>query len=153
MEWTQEQIAELQYAGRHHAQPGVRVKALAVRAVALGQPQAIVAELYATSRQSVGQWVARYRQGGLVALQVARGRGRKRSADDQELERYARQSPRQFGIDRSRWTLEMLAETVPSLAGFSASGVRKALRRLGLSYKRGQAWLTSPDPEYEKKRP
>ena len=56
-----------------------------------------------------------------------------------------------FGIDRSRWTLRLLAEAVPSLRGFSHAGVLYALRRCGISYKRGQAWMLSPDPEYEKK--
>ena len=82
---------------------------------------------------------------------VAPGRGRKRQVDEEELIAYASQSPRAFGINRSRWTLRLLAQTVPSLQGFSEAGVLKALRRCGFSHKRGQPWMMSPDPEFEKK--
>lgn len=151
MHWSQEQVDELNYAGHHHATPSVRVKALAVRAVAKGHTRIEVAEMYATTRQSVGEWVRRFVHGGVEALSVEPGRGRKQTADDDQLRAYALQSPRNFGLDCSRWTLELLAETVPSLKGFSISGTRKALKRCGISYKRGQPWPTSPDPDFEKK--
>jgi transposase len=152
MEWSSTQLTELTDAGRRHRKPGVRVKALAVRGVALGHTQGEVAELFAVTRQSVAAWVQRYRAGGLSGLEVARGRGRRRRADEEEVVRYAAQSPRNFGVNRSRWTLKSLAETVPTLRGFSVAGVREVLRRCGLRYKRGQPWALSPDPEYEKKR-
>lgn len=151
MEWTSPQMAELTQAIRHHPDAGVRVKAVALRALGLGYQQSEAACLVAATRQSVAEWAKRYQEGGLEALMVAAGRGRHRTAVDAEVMEYARQSPRQFGIDRSRWTLELLAQAVPSLQGFSPSGVLRVLRRCGLSYKRGQAWLTSPDPNYEKK--
>jgi len=152
MEWTAAQQEELAAAGRTHPKPGVRVKALAVQAVALGATQQAVAQLLATTRQSVGRWVGRYREQGVAGLEIAPGRGRRARVDGAELRAHAEQSPRQFGINRSRWTVRLLAQTVPSLRGFSDAGVWKALRRYGFRYKRGQPWLLSPDPEYEKKR-
>ena len=151
MEWSPQQVDALTDAAHRHPAPHVRVKALAIRAVALGQSQADAAALCATSRQSVGAWVRRFRQGGVEALAIAPGRGRKRQVDDKQLEQYALQGPRNFGIDRSRWTLRLLAQTVPCLSGMSDSGVLAALRRCGFSYKRGQPWMLSPDPQYEKK--
>ena len=151
MEWTCEQLAELSRAAQRHPTPHVRVKALAVQAVARGHSRTAVAALYATTRQSVGAWVQAYRTAGLSGFAIAQGRGRPRQVEEAELARYATQSPRNFGIARSRWTLGLLAATVPSLKGFSPAGVRKALRRSGLTYKRGQPWLLSPDPAYEKK--
>lgn len=151
MEWSEAQLQELADAGRRHPTPGVRTKVLAVRAVAMGQTQKTVADIFATTRQSVASWVQRYRTQGLDGLAIAPGRGRKPRVDEQELIAYAGQSPRTFGINRSRWTLRLLAETVPSLRGFSDVGVLKALRRCGFAYKRGQPWISSPDPDYEKK--
>jgi transposase len=117
----------------------------------LGEPRATVARCFAVSLTSLGTWLQRYRQGGLSALEIAPGRGRKSRVDPEQVLSYALQSPRNFGVNRTRWTLRLLAQTVPSLHGFSDAGVLRVLRRLDLSYKRGQPWLLSPDPEYEKK--
>ena len=151
MEWTAEQLFELGRAGHTHPKAGPRVKALAVLAVARGQSYRAVGEVLDTNYHSISAWVRGYRERGLPAFEIAPGRGRPKRVDDAELETYALQSPRNFGIKRSRWTLALLARTVPSLKGLSASGVRQALLRCGISYKRGQPWMLSPDPEYEKK--
>jgi transposase len=151
MEWTQEQLCELKHAAHTHPKAGLRVKALAVLAVARGSTYRAVGEMFDTSSHSISAWARSYRERGLEAFEVAAGRGRPKKANDDEVETYALQSPRNFGINRSRWRLADLARTVPSLAGFSVSGVRQALRRRHISYKRGQPWMSSPDPEYEKK--
>lgn len=150
--WTQGQLDELAETGRCHPKAGVRVKALAVRAVARGQTRQAVAEMFDRSAASVGSWVKRYREQGLEGLQIASGRGRPAKVDVKELETYALKSPRAYGIDRSRWTLKLLAETVPSLKGFTPAGVQQALKRCDIRYKRGQPWMLSPDPEFDKKR-
>jgi len=151
VEWTAEQLDELTRAAHTHPKPRPRVKALAVLAVARGGGYQAVGAVFDTNYHSISAWVRGYRERGLQAFEVAPGRGRPKSADDEELKTYALQSPRNFGINRSRWTLELLAKTVPSLKGFSASGVRQALLRNRISYKRGQPWMLSPDPAYEKK--
>ena len=151
MEWSQQQLDELADAARRHPRPGVRVKVVAVRVVALGRTRTEAAQLCATTRQSVADWIARFQAGGVAALEIAPGRGRKSRVDEQQLEDYALQSPRNFGINRSRWRLADLAQTVPTLKGYSVSGVRQALKRCGISFKRGQPWMLSPDPNYEKK--
>jgi transposase len=149
---TAEQLQELDRAGKRHPKPGVRIKALAILAVGEGQPRAAVARMFRTSLTSLGSWLQRYGQGGLAALEIAPGRGRKSAVDPEQVLTYALQSPQQFGIARSRWTLRLLAEAVPCLHGYSETGVLRVLHRVGLSYKRGQPWLPSPDPDYEKKR-
>jgi transposase len=151
MDWSQAQLEELVDASHHHPKPGARVKARAVLAVARGHSYSAVGAILDVNYHSVSAWVHRYRERGLASFGIAPGRGRPRQIDEQELVDYALQSPRNFGINRSRWTLRLLTETVPSLRGFSHSGVLQALRRCGISYKRGQAWMLSPDPEYEKK--
>lgn len=151
MEWSPEQVAELSQASHHHPKPGVRIKARAVLAVTKGHTHELVAQVFDVSRVSVGEWVRAFRGHGVPALEIAPGRGRKRQIDDVELAAYARQAPETFGVERSRWTVAALAEVVPSAQGLSPEGVRKALHRQGLRHKRGQPWLHSPDPEYEKK--
>lgn len=151
MDWRVEQLDELTDAAKHHATAHVRVKASAVLAVAKGATQKQTAEFYHTSQQSLGQWVRRFREQGVAGFEIAPGRGRRAQIDLRELVDYALQSPRNFGLNRSRWTLESLAQIVPSAKGFSPSGVFRALKRAGISYKLGQEWMISPDPDFEKK--
>ena len=152
MEWTDEQIKELEMLARRSPVAYVRVKALAVLNVARGRSRQEVAEIVCAHRESVGIWVRRYRAEGAAGFVVAQGRGKPAQVDGEELESYLRQSPRRFGLSQSRWTLRALARTVPSLKGLTDSGVYRALVRLGFRYKRGQPHLHSPDPEYEEKR-
>lgn len=148
---TDRQRAELEQWSRTHPQAGMRLKALAVRAVALGHTRQQVGVILHVSPYTVGQWYRAYQQGGWSALQIHPGRGRHSRVNAREVEEYARQSPRNFGIARTRWTLRLLAQTVPSLAGLHPSAVWQVLRRLGISYKRAEPWLHSPDPDYVKK--
>lgn len=152
MEWTDEQIKELESLARRSPVPYVRVKALAVLNVARGRSRQEVAQIVCAHRESVGLWVRRYRAAGAEGFAVAKGRGKPAQVDGEELESYLRQSPRRFGLSQNRWTLRALARTVPSLQGLTDSGVYRALVRLGFRYKRGQPYLHSPDPAYAEKR-
>lgn len=60
-------------------------------------------------------------------------------------------SPRQWGIDQSRWSLATLRKAIVWLALLSDSGICRVLDRLGVRYRRGQAYLHSPDPDYARK--
>lgn len=65
-------------------------------------------------------------------------------------------SPRDFGIERTFWSLPLAAKVafeegiVP--AHTSGTSVRRALKRLGVSWKRAKHWITSPDPMYLQKQ-
>ncbi len=66
------------------------------------------------------------------------------------------QSPRTFGHDTSLWTLD-LAAAVAHAQGLTAarvSGVtiRNTLARMGVRWRRAKEWITSPDPEYARKK-
>ena len=104
------------------------------------------------SRTSIYQWRRRFLAHGGRGLEVREGRGRKAVANPQQIEGVVCQSPRDFGLAQTRWTLQGLAQVVPSLKGFSPFGVQKALARLGLRHKRGQPWQHSPDPQYAQKK-
>lgn len=60
-------------------------------------------------------------------------------------------SPRLFGLERSRWWLAGLAQVISWLGQCSLAGICQILKRLGLHYKRGQAYVHSPDADYELK--
>jgi len=66
------------------------------------------------------------------------------------------QSPRTFDKPTSLWTLELAAEVSfeRGLTATRVSGetVRVTIARLGLKWQRAKRWLTSPDPEYARKK-
>ena len=61
-------------------------------------------------------------------------------------------SPRNFDLDTSVWTLPLIArisfEEGLTSRPVSGESVRRALTRLGKSWKRAKQWITSPDPHY-----
>ena len=154
MDLTKEERAELEQLARHAELPYIRRKALVLLSLADGRAIIEVAGVLRVTRQTVYNWQRRYMEKGVVGLSVQAGRGRKPRINLEELERYIRQSPSAFGVNRTRWTLASLALVVPSARGCTPFGVQKALRRRGIHYKRGQPWVHSPDPNYEvKKKP
>jgi transposase len=74
----------------------------------------------------------------------------------QRLRTLLHQSPRNFGLKTSRWTLE-LAASISFEQGLverrvSGETIRVTLARLGVKWKRAKKWITSPDPAYERKK-
>jgi transposase len=74
----------------------------------------------------------------------------------ERLKEMLHKSPRQYGKDTSLWTLELVAE-VSFAEGLTAKRVsdetvRATLERLGIRWKRAKQWITSPDPEYQRKK-
>jgi transposase len=75
---------------------------------------------------------------------------------EERLRALLHQSPRTFGKPTSVWTLG-LAAGVSFAAGItaervSAETIRQAIDRLGVRWKRAKQWITSPDPEYARKK-
>jgi transposase len=66
------------------------------------------------------------------------------------------QSPRTFGKPTSLWTLELAAqvsfEQGLTPARVSGETIRATLVRLGVRWQRAKRWITSPDPEYARKK-
>lgn len=75
---------------------------------------------------------------------------------DQDLRALLHQSPRNLGKPTSLWTLPLAARVcyekgwTPRL--LSGETIRLVLKRLGVGWKRAKHWLTSPDPEYARKK-
>ncbi len=98
---------------------------------------------------------------GLGALQRRSTRPHTRTAafapePAEQLRELLHQSPRNFGLKTSLWTLELAAQVSfdHGLTPQQVSGetIRATLRRLGVRWKRAKQWITSPDPAYERKK-
>ena len=63
----------------------------------------------------------------------------------------AGRSPHDLGVERSRWTLELLGKACAWLADYTPSGIWRVLQRLGFSRKQVQDHIHSPDPAYDAK--
>jgi transposase len=75
----------------------------------------------------------------------------------EKLKEMLHRSPREFGKETSLWTLDMAAEVSfnEGLTEERVSGetIRATLaRKLGVRWQRAKRWITSPDPEYERKK-
>jgi hypothetical protein len=77
-------------------------------------------------------------------------------ARDEDLRDLLHRRPREFGKATSLWTLALVAEVCHAKEWtprvLSAEAIRQTLRRLGVGWKRAKHWITSPDPEYAKKK-
>jgi transposase len=65
-------------------------------------------------------------------------------------------SPRDFGHPTSLWTLDLAADEAftqgLTAARVSGETIRATLARLGVRWLRAKTWITSPDPEYARKK-
>jgi transposase len=111
--------------------------------------------------QTVRNAIAAFNARGLAALQKGSSRPhRVHAAFDlargEQLRALLHQSPRTFGKPTSLWTLELAAdvscEQGLTPARVSGETIRVTLRRLGVRWNRAKQWITSPDPEYARKK-
>jgi transposase len=111
--------------------------------------------------QTVRNAIHAFEQKGLTCLKQESSRPKTVQAQfDQAkceaLRALLHQSPRTFGKATSCWTLELAAE-VCFEQGLTANQVsietiRLALKRLEVGWQRAKQWITSPDPEYLRKK-
>lgn len=75
---------------------------------------------------------------------------------DEDLKDLLHRRPREFGKATSLWTLALVAEVCKDRGwtprALSVEAVRQALKRLGVGWKRAKHWITSPDPDYARKK-
>ena len=111
--------------------------------------------------QTVRNAIAAFNTQGLAALRKGSSRPHRiHAAFDlargEQLRALLHQSPRAFDKPTSLWTLELAAEVSfeRGLTTERVSGetIRATLARLGLRWKRAKQWITSPDPEYARKK-
>jgi putative transposase len=97
-------------------------------------------------------WLDRYARDGLPGL-VQRPRRPRGFPPErgEELVATVRQAPETRGVDRARWRLGDLRDTLAWLRSYTLSGVSRALKRLKVSRQRGRLRLHSPDLAYDHK--
>jgi transposase len=130
-------------------------------ASAQGQRPARIAAALGCATQTIRDAIRAFHAEGTASLQRKSTRPRTMrlvlsSAGDERLRELLHQSPRQFGKPTSLWTLELAAEVCHQLGlthrPISTEAVRRALKRLGIGWKRAKHWITSPDPAYTRKK-
>ena len=130
-------------------------------ASARGQRPATIARNLGCATQSARNAIHAFGTHGLASLH-AQSRRPKRTrivldaAKRERLRALLHQSPRTFGKPRSTWTLALAAEVCweQGLTPYQVSieNVRQALKRLGVRWQRAKSWITSPDPQYARKK-
>jgi transposase len=121
-----------------------------------------IAEMLGCNDQTVRNVLREFERDGIDAC-LRRGSSRPHTihakVDEigrEQIRALLHQSPRTFGKPTSVWTMELAAE-VSFAEGITAelvSGetIRQAIGRLGVRWKRAKEWITSPDPEYARKK-
>jgi len=121
-----------------------------------------IAEVLGCSDQAVRNVIREFERDGLDAC-LTRGSSRPHTihakvdaVTGEQIRALLHQSPRTFGKPTSVWTMELAAE-VSCAEGITAERVsgetiRQAILRLGVRWRRAKQWITSPDPEYARKK-
>jgi transposase len=136
-------------------------RAQIVRLSAAGQPPRAIATGLGCAVQTVRNAIRAFNADGMAALTEGSSRPKSAApvldgAKRERLRALLHQSPRAFGQAKSTWTLAALAQVAHaqglSASVLSAETIRQALLRLGVGWKRAKRWLTSPDPDYARKK-
>lgn len=123
-----------------------------------GEQYVEIARRLGCSEHTIARWIKRFRAEGVAGLQTRsrerRGTGRRQKLLAVFLPDTVHQSPRALGLARDRWTLQSLQDLCLEQTGErpSLESIRRALKRFGYSWKRAKRTVTSPDPDYERKK-
>jgi transposase len=113
------------------------------------------------SDQSVRNAIRAFYQEGVACLKQKSSRpksARKLIGEEQleALKDLLHQSPRNFGLPTSLWTLEGVAkvcfEQGLTEREVSDETIRDCLKRMKVGWQRAKQWIISPDPEYGRKK-
>ena len=131
-------------------------------ASARGEGVTQIARAVGFSTQNVRNAIKRFNQEGTTSLEPRSSAPKRRprmELDHTALERLQallHENPRSFGIERSTWTLSALAliahQRRITSRELTDEALRKAIKRLGVCWKRAKNWITSPDPAYARKK-
>jgi transposase len=146
-----------------HAQDGYVLRRCQILlASARGEWAPRIAEVVGCTDQAVRNVLHEFERDGLDAC-LTRGSSRPHTIQakvdavaGEQIRALLHQSPRTFGKPTSVWTMELAAE-VSFAEGIIAEQVcgetiRQAILRLGVRWRRAKQWITSPDPEYARKK-
>ena len=130
-------------------------------ASARGQSPPRIAKSLGCGSQTVRNAIHAFDERGLDALVAGSSRPKRTHAaferrSAEALKELLHHSPREFGEETSLWTLADAAEVSfeEGLSERRVSGetIRATLLRLGVRWLRAKRWISSPDPEYARKK-
>ena len=136
-------------------------RAQIILASARGELVPRIARHLGCAEQTVRNAIHAFNATGTASLRPGSTRPHRiRSAFDlsaaERLRALLHRSPRTFGQPTSLWTLDLAAEVSfeqgLTAARVSDETIRMTLKRLGIGWKRAKRWITSPDPEYARKK-
>ena len=148
-------------AGLHSSDAFTLRRCQILLASARGQRPATIARNLGCATQSVRNALHAFDTHGLAALHAQSRRPQRtrlvlHAAKREQLRALLHQCPRTFGKPRSTWTLALAAEVcwTQGLTPYQVSleNIRQALKRLDVRWQRAKAWITSPDPQYARKK-
>jgi transposase len=120
-----------------------------------------IAKLLGCTDQTVRNVIASFEREGVDCLKRKSSAPKSRQPELDEgkrekLRALLHTSPRESGKNRSLWTLHLVAEVCfeqgLTKALVSDETIRDALRRMAVNWKRARHWISSPDPEYVRKK-
>jgi transposase len=126
-----------------------------------GQKAIEIAKTLGCDDETVRNVIKGFNQGGIAVLKEGSRRPHSTQAaftleSVEQLKEILHQSPRNFGKATSLWTLDLAAEISyeNELIKEHVSGetIRATLNRFGMKWTRAKHWITSPDPDYERKK-
>ncbi len=148
--------------GLHSSDAFVLRRCQILLASSRGERAPRIADALGCNDQTVRNAVKAFNDGGEKALtEGSRAPKTTRRVFDgelkaEELKALLHQSPRKFGQETSVWTLQLVADVSleQGLIGERVTDetIRNVLKRLGVNWKRAKKWITSPDPEYARKK-
>jgi transposase len=136
-------------------------RAQIILASAQGDTVSVIAPRVGFSGQAVRNVIRVFNARGVAVLQQGSRRNHViyssfDTAGAEALRALLHQSPRLFDKPTSVWTLELAAEVAyeRGLTAWRVSGetIRATLARMGVRWRRAKEWITSPDPEYARKK-
>jgi len=148
-------------AGVRSKDPFVIRRSQVVLASERGQKAIDIAKTLGCDDQTVRNVIKGFNQDGIAVLKEGSRCPRNTQAtfstkSVEQLKEILHQSPRNFGKATSLWTLALAAEISyeNKLIQERVSGetIRATLKRFGMKWTRAKHWITSPDPDYERKK-
>jgi transposase len=136
-------------------------RAQIILASAQGETVGVIAPRVGFSGQAVRHVIRAFNAQGVAALRQGSRRNRViyssfDTAGAEALRDLLHRSPRDFDRPTGVWTLELAADVAyeQGLTAWRVSGetIRATLARLGVRWRRAKEWITSPDPEYLRKK-
>jgi transposase len=155
-ELSAEEGQRLRTLSRRHKQFPIRQRAQILLASATGMAAPQIAQALITDENQVRRVIREFSEDGMASLRPRIGDGQpRRSVESAVIVDTALARPGDLGEPGTRWTLRRLRRFLVRskvVRSISVEGLRRTLRRAGVSYQRTRTWKTSNDPLYEQKK-